>query len=268
MTEPSGTWHYGLIARWWAEFNTPEPAEVTYYGDAIRTFGEPALDLGCGTGRILLPLLAQGLDVDGTDISSDMIAYAAARAAEAGHVPSLVAQPLHELDLPRCYRTIYVCGVFGLGATREQDLEGLRHIHRHLEPGGALVLWHELPWAGRDEQSWARWLPGHRGDIPRAWPAEGDRRRTADGDEIELFTRVMAFDPVAQRHVIEMRARLFRAGDLVREEHGTLSENLYFAQELLLLLSVAGFRGVTVEAAYTGRPATAEDSEVVFIARP
>ena len=53
----SGTWHHGLIARWWAEFNVAEPDELAYFRKEISTFGEPALDLGCGTGRILLPLL-------------------------------------------------------------------------------------------------------------------------------------------------------------------------------------------------------------------
>ncbi len=57
----SGTWHYGLIARWWAEFNAAAPEELAYFRAAIRRFGEPALDLGCGRGRILMPLLAQGL---------------------------------------------------------------------------------------------------------------------------------------------------------------------------------------------------------------
>ncbi len=114
-SDDPGTWHFGLIARWWAEFNVPEAAEVAYYGAAIRRYGQPALDLGCGTGRILLPLLAEGLDVDGVDISPDMVAYAASRAQAGGHAPHLVAQALHELDLPRRYRTIYVCGVFGLG---------------------------------------------------------------------------------------------------------------------------------------------------------
>ena len=44
----SGTWHYGLIARWWAEVNRPEVAEIAYLRAAIARFGEPALDLGCG----------------------------------------------------------------------------------------------------------------------------------------------------------------------------------------------------------------------------
>ena len=76
MDQQSGTWHYGLIARWWAEFNKAEPHELDYYRSAIRKFGEPVVDLGCGTGRFLVPLSAEGFDIDGVDISADMIAAA------------------------------------------------------------------------------------------------------------------------------------------------------------------------------------------------
>ena len=95
----SGTWHYGLIAHWWAEFNVADPEELAYFRAAIRRFGEPALDLGCGTGRILVPLLADGLDVDGSDISADMITAAQAQAAKHGFTPRLTVQPMHQLDL-------------------------------------------------------------------------------------------------------------------------------------------------------------------------
>jgi len=42
------TWHYGLVARRWTN-KRAEPEELDYYGGAIRRFGEPSLDLGCGT---------------------------------------------------------------------------------------------------------------------------------------------------------------------------------------------------------------------------
>ncbi len=74
MDETPQTWHFGLMARWWAEFNRAEPAELAYYQAAIERSGQPALDLGCGAGRLLLPLLAAGLDVDGVDLSPDMLA--------------------------------------------------------------------------------------------------------------------------------------------------------------------------------------------------
>jgi SAM-dependent methyltransferase len=267
MTVDTQTWHYGLIARWWAEFNLPEPEEVAYYAAAVRHFGEPGLDLGCGTGRILLPLLADRLDVDGVDVSPDMIEHARRLSTEAGFNPGLTVQALHELDLPRRYRTVFMCGVFGIGGRRDRDKEALRRVYDHLEPGGALVLWQEMPWAGLDEAHWARWLPHHRDGISRAWPDEGDRRRSADGDEIELITRLASFDPLGQRHELEMRARLWHAGAVVREESFALSENLYFAPEIMLLLEAAGFREIELEAAYENRPATADDDTLIVIAR-
>ena len=84
MTDTPQTWHYGLIARWWAEFNEPDPVELAFYQGFVERDGQPALDLGCGTGRLLLPLLQAGLDVDGCDLSADMLAQCSELAARAG----------------------------------------------------------------------------------------------------------------------------------------------------------------------------------------
>lgn len=267
MTEEFGTWHHGLIARWWAEFNVATPEELAYFVAAIRKFGEPALDLACGTGRILFPLIADGFDVDGCDISTDMIALAHAEAAKRGVNPKLVVQPMHELDMARTYRTIYVCGSFGLGGRRDYDREALRRAYRHLEPGGTLLITNQgVPYAD-DEDGWLQWLPGHRTALPGDWPVEGNRRTASDGDEIETLFRVGELDPLKQRTTYEIRARLWHDGRIEKEEEYSLRINLYFVQEVLLMLDDAGFRDVVVEAGYTGRHATAEDETVAFVAR-
>jgi SAM-dependent methyltransferase len=267
MDEQPQTWHYGLMARWWAEFNVAEPAELAYYRAAIEHSGQPALDLGCGAGRLLLPLLAAGLDVDGVDLSPDMLARAAALATAQGVVPTLRAQALHELDLPRLYRTIFACGVIGLGATRAQDRLAFRRAFDHLLPGGTFVFSHELPYAAADQIRWQRWLPGQRIDIPRAWSSEGERRTTGDGDELELIDRLGAFDPLGQRMIFETRLRLWRDGIVVAKQEHHLVINLYFAQELVLMLENAGFVDIAIEGDYTGRPATGDDGNVVYVAR-
>jgi 2-polyprenyl-3-methyl-5-hydroxy-6-metoxy-1,4-benzoquinol methylase len=94
-------WHHGLVAREWAEFQTDGGREAEYYRALVERSGQPALDLGCGNGRLLLPFLQAGLDVDGCDVSRDMLAVCQERAEREGIVPRLYAQAIHELDLPR-----------------------------------------------------------------------------------------------------------------------------------------------------------------------
>ncbi|HEV2217745.1 MAG TPA: class I SAM-dependent methyltransferase [Candidatus Dormibacteraeota bacterium] len=264
----SGTWHHGLIARWWAEFTEAEPDEIAYFRNALRTSGEPVLDLGCGTGRILLPLLADGVDIDGSDISADMIAMTAAKVTKAGLTCRLSVEPMHELDLGRIYRTIIMCGSFGIGGRRDHDRHTLPRAHRHLEPGGTLLIAnHYLPYAEEEESRWQRWLPGHRESGPGEWQTEGERRKFADGDEVEWLGRRSDLDPLEQRLTLHARIRLWHGGEVVKEETYQLHESLYFVQEPLLMLDEAGFRDVRVEGGYSGRPATGDDRMVVYVAR-
>jgi len=115
------------------------------------------------------------------DVSADMIALCREQAEREGLVPTLFVQAMHELEPPRSYRTIVVCGAFGLWSTREQDREALARFHRALEPGGTLVLdtrcRTRTPVAGR-----TGWGPSAR-DSPRTGPrteaGAGRRRRRA-----------------------------------------------------------------------------------------
>jgi hypothetical protein len=74
-------------------------------------------------------------------------------------------------------------------------------------------------------------------------------------------------DPIEQRQTLEMRAELWREGRLVEREDRLLQENLYFRNEILLLLANAGFADVTVRAGYSAKEPTADDTILVFIAR-
>src|SRR6185312_9550266 len=234
MTHRPKTWHYGLVAKWWSEFNQGGD-EIAYFQKYVE-HGQPALDVACGTGRLLIPYIRAGFDVDGCDVSSDMIALCREKMERDGLSTTLFVQPMHELDPPRRYRTIFVCGGFGLGSTREQDAAALRRFHACLEPGGALVLDNENPYAGGSP--WRYWPAEGRADIPRPWEPleEAERRRAADGTELALQSRTVDLDPLEQRLSYEMRAGLWRDGELVQREEHTLRLNLYFMHELLLLL--------------------------------
>jgi SAM-dependent methyltransferase len=263
--ELARTWHYGLVAKWWAEFNEGGP-EVEYFRRHVER-SQPALDVACGTGRLLIPFLEAGLDVDGCDVSPDMIALCREKAERAGVSPTLFVQPMSELDPPRRYRTIFVCGGFGLGSTREGDESALQRFHEHLEPGGTLVLDNESPYA--DDPTWQYWRRSERAALPRSWkPLEAQqRRRGSDGTEYALQVRVADLDPLEQRLTYEMRAGMWRDGDLVLAEDHVLHINLYFKNELLLMLERAGFVDVVVHGDHRHEPATRDSAFIVFVAR-
>ena len=48
-------------------------SDVAFYRDAVHEFGDPVLELGCGTGRIALALAEAGHRVTGLDISERML---------------------------------------------------------------------------------------------------------------------------------------------------------------------------------------------------
>ncbi|HZG65094.1 MAG TPA: class I SAM-dependent methyltransferase, partial [Herpetosiphonaceae bacterium] len=108
--ESSDYEYRGLMAQAWdlLRGDTSQWPDRFFYLDAIGRFGLPVLDVGCGTGRLLLDYLAQGIDVDGVDNSPEMLALCRAKAATLALTPTLHEQTMETLALPRRYRTIIV----------------------------------------------------------------------------------------------------------------------------------------------------------------
>ncbi len=266
MGEVPQTWHYGLVAQWWSEFNDDfRPHELPYFRRFVERDGQPVLDVGCGTGRLLRPFLRAGLDVDGCDVSPDMISACREKAEREGLSPNLYVQAMHELELPRRYRTIIVCGSFGVGSNRERGLQALERFYEHLEPGGTLLLDIEVPYA--EAKQWSYWLKEERAALPEAAQPLGERRRGSDGAEYALRSRILELDPLTQHVRLEIHAERWRDGVLEVEEHHRLDIDLYFENELLLMLEGAGFADVVVHGEHTEREPTGEDDFLVFVAR-
>ena len=108
-----------------------------------------------------------------------MIAACREKAEAEGLTPNLYVQAMHELDLPRRYRTIVVCGSFGLGSDRERDRQALERFRDHLEPGGTLLLDIEVPYADRASGSTGFGTSAPRCRRRRGRPVIHDEARTA-----------------------------------------------------------------------------------------
>lgn len=263
MNNEPVNWFYGLMAERVAEF-TPDAPQIPFFQLEIERYGQPVLDVGCGVGRLLLPLLCAGIDIDGCDISGDMLRYCRDKAVSRGLEPHLYQQPMHDLDLPRQYRTIYICDAFNLAGGRDKGLATLRRCFTHLQEGGALLLNIEADYT--DPEWWEYWKPAGCKTLPEPWPEEGRHRVAADGSEyIERF-RLVSTNILEQSYVRQVRVEKWVAGRLIASQEDTLRGDWYMKNELLLMLQVAGFRQITVRGDYTDGLAAPDSNELIFTA--
>ena len=231
----------GAVA--WDLFSGTEPGpDHPFFEDAIRRHGGPALDVGCGTGRLLLPFLRAGLDIDGIEPSPDMLAICRRKAEEQGLTPALYRQTVQTLDVPCTYRTIIVpCGTIQLVVDREEAFEALRRLHAHLDPGGLLVLTLYNRWHAMEHEQVGEWTFRAREPLP-------------DGSEVAKHARVDARHLIEQTLDVTVRYQRLRDGQVVEEQLVPAPERWYFVHELTLMLERTGFHVDRVTGDYTDEP--------------
>ena len=123
----------------WLPHDADDP-DVGVYRRFIERNPGSALELGCGTSRLLVRYAALGLDVEGVDASADMLAICASHARAAGVEPALHRADWLTLDLGRDYSTLYNrAGSFALIAD-DDARTALEAWRRHLRPGGQLLI--------------------------------------------------------------------------------------------------------------------------------
>jgi len=119
--------------------------DVDFYVDAARQAGGPVLELGCGSGRVLIPTARAGIEITGLDLSPRMLAICRENlAAEPLEVQSrvhLLEGSMTAFDLSRAFPLITIpFRPFQHLLTLEDQLACLTCIRRHLAPDGRLVF--------------------------------------------------------------------------------------------------------------------------------
>ncbi|MFH1221969.1 MAG: class I SAM-dependent methyltransferase, partial [Candidatus Micrarchaeota archaeon] len=77
--------------------------DVDYYvREAKKTKGQ-VLEIGCGTGRVMLELLKQGVKVEGLDISADMLRILRNKAKALGLPAKVYKADMRKFDLKKKY---------------------------------------------------------------------------------------------------------------------------------------------------------------------
>lgn len=122
-----------------------ERQDVRFFVEMAQQSGGPVLEVGCGTGRILVPTAKAGIGIVGVDASPLMLSVCRKKLlSESELVQSkvtLIQGDMREFDLGRKFRLVTIpFRPFQHLLTVEDQLSCLRSIYRHLVPGGRLIL--------------------------------------------------------------------------------------------------------------------------------
>lgn len=208
--------------------------DIEYYMERLEKVDGRILEPAVGTGRLLVPLLEQGFQVDGFDVSVDMLEICRENCRKRGLSTTLFEAKMETFSLDVKYGAIVIpTGTFLLLHEREKSLQALQNFHYHLKDGGKLIV--DL------------FLPGElelgRPSI-RKWDTE-------NGDVITVESQIVEVDPIKQFRVSQTRYEKWRSGKLIQTELERYPLRWYGVEEFRMILELAGFTDITISADYT-----------------
>lgn len=233
----------------WAEEG--EPAELPFLVDLLRDHPGLSLEVGSGSGRLLLPLLQKGYQVEGLELSSEMLELCRKSAADLALDPVLYEGDMTVFDPGKLYHSLLL-PAFTLQLAAD-PAAALKHFHTLLEPGGVIYLSVFIPFAElHKELPEGQWYEDHR--IP--W-TEG---RSA---VIDTRHRLNRKERILER---EHRYRLLQPDGSIAAEHISQQTLRWFTARLLHgLLMKAGFEPLHALADFDPEVPVDEEAQIITV---
>lgn len=234
--------------------------DIPFYVKEAVAAGGPVLELGCGTGRIAIPLAKAGVDVTGIDFSQAMLDVAQRKVLNSGS-PSgsvnLVHADMIDFSLDEKFNLVIIPFRGFLSLLSVQDeVDALFNIKRHLAPGGKLIFNIFVPDFNMLVQD---------GDVPYHFR---DVTNPSTGERFILWLQ-NSFD--ADSQVMDIRTIIERLDD-----SGAVTQKLYrdfqlryiFRWEMHHLLRMCGYEILELYGDFDRSPFDEVSTEMIWVATP
>ena len=142
--DPTGGYESEFIAKFYDIVPRSEQRnDLEFYVGQAQQSGGSVLELGCGTGRVLIPTARAGVNITGMDLSNKMLSICRRKLhQETTNVQNrakLVFGNIRNFNLRSKFKLVTIpAGTFELLITVKDQLSCLSCVYRHLDPGGDL----------------------------------------------------------------------------------------------------------------------------------
>ena len=232
-----------------AFWDAEDSPELDWLDALLKQHPGPALEVGSGSGRLLLPLLAKGHKIEGLEPSPAMLDLCRESAARQKLTPVLHEGTMGDFKTTTRYRSILI-PAFTLQLSEDPgaDLEVLR---KHLTGDGILYLTTFIPYAEIDDElPENEWYPDHELELPDGGKAHLKTRHTIDREAQTLH----------REHHYELTGP-----NGSREHHSTQTVRWFTAFQLHKLLTDHGFEPERGIADFDDNEPISEDSQILTV---
>lgn len=222
--------------------------DVEFYKDRLKSCRGPILEPGVGTGRLLIPLLEEGLIVTGLDFSEEMLEICRKNCEIKGFNPKIFKGKMESFLLNAEYEAIIVpTGTFLLLHEREDSFNALNNFYNHLTDGGKLIvdifLQTDLKVGNTSTRVW----------------------ENQNSEKITLESKLIEIDYIHQHTTSHNRYEKWRNGELIQTELEQFSIRWYGIEEFKMILEHIGFENIIISADYEhGKYPTSSTQTITF----
>ncbi len=115
--------------------------DIPFYMEQAENYGEPILELACGTGRLTIPIAEEGYDITGLDISKDMLEVGRKKAEEKGLSIDWIEGDMRDFELDKEFDLIFLPYNSINHLTELASIERLfESVREHLSEDGRFVF--------------------------------------------------------------------------------------------------------------------------------
>lgn len=115
--------------------------QLNFYRRQVARYGEPVLELACGSGRITLPLAIEGINITGVDISEDMLGLAKLKASKDEVNIRFLRGDMRSFDLGEKFKFVFIPAQSLSHLHKREEIENcFSCVRRHLADEGRLLI--------------------------------------------------------------------------------------------------------------------------------